>query len=251
MSSLNSLVQQNVEDYLSKNAVRAQAGRKCVDGRYLPHQATGMLARPGGDCGYVMALLAVNKKKNLGMTPEQCFDAVYKAVSQNDGSFCMHTDHHADPDEHTRHGLIGCGHLAKAANADLCKAYAVESEDMKRMIEHARDAAKTASSLEMVNLTGEHAEKGILIVHSDEYTVNAYDSEIGEMYFVYDEDRDIAFMKQLVGELGIDGVSYEDLKQASDTQIQATLHNLAMGLPIYSVMFDDSTPHVSYVDTVH
>jgi len=41
-----------------------------------------MIARPGGHCGYVMALLAINRKKNLGLTPEQCFNAVYKVVQK-------------------------------------------------------------------------------------------------------------------------------------------------------------------------
>src|SRR5205814_1274014 len=100
----------------------------------LPSQATGMIARPGGDAGYVMALLALNRKKHLGLTPEQCFNAVYKAIAKQHGRFCMHTDHHVDPDSHTHHGLIGCGHLAKAATDELSKEYEVKSEDVARVV---------------------------------------------------------------------------------------------------------------------
>src|ERR1700683_2253513 len=66
--------------YVQKNTVRAREGRKCVDGRYPPDTARGMLARAGGDCGYVMALMAINQKKKLQLSPEQCFNAVYKVV---------------------------------------------------------------------------------------------------------------------------------------------------------------------------
>ena len=70
-----------VERYIQASLTPAKDGRKCVDGRYLPNQSAGMISRPGGDCGYVMALLALNSKKKLGLTPEQCFNAVYKAVA--------------------------------------------------------------------------------------------------------------------------------------------------------------------------
>src|ERR1700733_4722028 len=85
--------------YVQRNTVHAREGRKCVDGRYPPDTAKGMLARAGGDCGYVMALMAINQKKKLQLTPEQCFNAVYKVISQKmHGAFCIHTDHHADPE---------------------------------------------------------------------------------------------------------------------------------------------------------
>src|SRR6266571_1842482 len=88
---------QETINYVKKNTVPAREGRKCVDGRYPPDTAKGMLARAGGDCGYVMALMAINKKKKLQLTPEQCFNAVYKVISQKlHGAFCIHTDHHAD-----------------------------------------------------------------------------------------------------------------------------------------------------------
>src|SRR5258708_15431328 len=73
---------QETANYVRKNTVFAREGRKCVDGRYPPDTARGMLARAGGDCGYVMALMAINRKKKLQLTPEQCFNAVYKVISQ-------------------------------------------------------------------------------------------------------------------------------------------------------------------------
>lgn len=227
-------------NYVSRNIIRAREGRKCVDGRYLPNQATGMIARPGGDEGYVMALMAVNKKKKLGLTPEQCFNAVYKVVSKSEG-FSMHTDHHTDPDEHTHNGLIGCGHIAKAANKDLAKEYDVDSEDIKRLVEYSRNIAEINKSLHMINLDGDHQEKGVLVIQSPNYTINADNPKLGRMYFIYDKTRDEEFMRVLVDEMQIENITadelYREMKKESDIQLQATLHNLAKGLPVYNVEF--------------
>lgn len=239
------------QEYVQHNVVPANQGRKCVDGRYLPNQAAGMIARPGGDCGYVMALMAVNKKKKLGMSPEQCFNAVYKVLAHNHQKFCMHTDHHADPDEHTHKGLIGCGHLVKASTDKLCKDYDVEGKEVERFVEYARNLAEIEPAMEIVNLDGEHEEKGVLVINSDSYTVNADNPEMQRMYFIYDAQRDTSFMKKLVADLDIKGVTFEEMKEESDIQLNATLHNLAKGLPIYSVAFEGSHPQVAYVDTVH
>ena len=228
----------------------AQKGRKCVDGRYLPNQATGMLARPGGDCGYVMALMAVSKKKKLELTPEQCFNLVYRVISRNKDRFCMHTDHNADPDSHTHKGLIGCGHLVKAATNNLCKEYDVDGADVKRFVEYARNIAEIESTLEIVNLEGEHEEKGVLVIDSASYTVNADNPKMKRMYFIYDQKRDIEFIKNLVEDLNIDGVTFADMKAESDIQLNATLANLAKGLPIYSVVFSGDTPKVEFIARV-
>lgn len=226
--------------YIEQNIIHAHEGRKCVDGRYLPNQATGMIARPGGDCGYVMALLAVNKKKRLGLTPEQCFNLIYKVVAKTKG-FCMHTDHLTDPDNHTHKGLIGCGHLAKAASKELAKDYDVESEDIKRVVEYSRNLADISKTIHVVNLAGEHQEQGVLVIDSTTYTINADDPRLGRMYFIYDKARDEAFMQSLANKLRIEGITseelYKQLRKESDIQLRATLHNLAKGLPVYNVSF--------------
>src|SRR5918999_5790834 len=75
-----------------QNVVPVAAGRRCIDGRYEPGQGSGMIARPGADFGYVMALLAVNHAKGLGLTPTQVVDAVYDAVVREGDRFRLHTD---------------------------------------------------------------------------------------------------------------------------------------------------------------
>lgn len=248
---------QETLDYVSKNTVRAREGRKCVDGRYPPETASGMLARAGGDCGYVMALMAINKKKKLGLTPEQCFNAIYKIISQKlHGAFCIHTDHHVDPDhedatKHMHQTLIGCGHLSNAATQGrLRETYDIHGEDVKKIIAYARNLAEISEGVEIINLNGEHAERGVLLIDDTTHTVNAWDQKAHTMYFIYDKKRDEEFMKKLVTAMAITGVTYEDMKKEADIQLQATLHNLAKGLPIYTVSYKGKEPQVSYQATI-
>lgn len=244
--------------YVQNNTVTAREGRKCVDGRYPPDTARGMLARAGGDCGYVMALMAINKKKKLQLTPEQCFNAVYKVISQKmHGAFCIHTDHHADPEydgagQHMHKTLIGCGHLSKAASQwSIRQPYDVNGSDVKKIIAYAKNLADISENVEMVNLNGEHAERGVLIVEDSARTVNAMDPKEHAMFFIYDKKRDEAFMKKLVKEMALPGVTYEDMKMEADIQLQATLHNLAKGLPIYTVSYKNEEPQVKFLNTIN
>lgn len=240
---------EKIEAYINRSIVEAKVGRKCVDGRYLPDQATGMIARPGGDGGYVMALMAVSRKKKLGLTPEQCFNAVYKIVEKDSG-FCMHTDRQTDPGGPTHRGLIGCGHMAKAAMRQFGEDYDVNSADVEKVVNYARNLHEITHRVHIVNLTGDHKEQGVLIVNSDKYTVLADNPKLNQMYFIYDEQRDTMFIKHLVDELAFDDVTYDDMKAESDLQLHATLQILAANLPIYTVSFDGKTPQVLFAGRV-
>jgi hypothetical protein len=238
-------------EYIKASVVPVREGRKCVDGRYLPNQAKGLIARPGGDSGYVMALIAVNRKKKLGLTAQECLCAVYNAVTKHKGKFYLHTDHKCDPDNHSHHGLIGCGHLAKAATMQGCRKYDVTSKDIKTLVYHVRFLCNVSSDIEMVNLDGDHKEEGVLIVRSQKYTILADNPSLSEMYFVYDQDRDVDFMRKLVRTMNIPGITYGDMKQESDLQLHQTLQNLASGLPIYEVSFTaHGEPVVAFTSTV-
>lgn len=247
---MDTQIDQTIE-YVTKSIVQARSGRKCVDGRYLPDQACGQIARPGGDSGYVMALMAVNRKRKLGLTPEECLSAVYNSVTKNKGKFFMHTDHKCDPNSHTHNGLIGCGHLAKAASRTRSRRYDVASKDVKTMVHYARFLCNVSADIEMVNLEGDHQEKGVLVVRSDKYTVLADNPKLARMYFVYDQDRDLEFMRELVDSLKIPGVTFEEMKKESDLQLNQTLQNIAGGLPVYEIAFlNESEPVVTYMSSV-
>lgn len=237
-------------DFINASIALAKKGTKCVDGRYLPNQGSGMIARPGADGGYVMALEAVNRKRNLGLTPTQCFNAVLKAVEKLNGRFYLHTDEHTDPNPDTHNGLIGCGHLAKAGRKFLSWEYDIRSNDIKEMVNYARNLCEISPNVEMVNLAGRHEEKGVLIVRSDKYTVLADNPKRHQMFFIYDVDRDRAFIKKLIEEMNIKGLTYEDMIYEADLQLDATLQNLAVGLPIYEVSFAGSKAKIKFVDYI-
>ncbi|HSA83499.1 MAG TPA: hypothetical protein VLF20_01275, partial [Patescibacteria group bacterium] len=238
---------EDISTYVKASTVQAQKGTKCVDGRYLPNQGHGMVARPGADCGYVMALEAVNRKKNLGLTPEQCFTAVFKAVTKLNGKFYFHTDEHVDPSPHMHQGLIGCGHLAKAGRKGFSWEYDVRSQDIKQIVHYARNLCEISENIEMTNLTGRHEEKGVLVIDSDKYTILADNPKRHQMYFIYDVKRDRWFMNRLVKEMNLKNVTYDDMVREADIQLEATLQNLAVGLPMYKVTFTGDRPQVAYI----
>lgn len=245
---------ESIRSYAENNRVAAQEGRKCVDGRYSADQGTGMIARPGGDFGYVMALMAVSDEVNLGLRPQECFDKIYSLVTGDGGQFYMHTDHHADPEDNSGHQdhlpLIGCGHIAKASVPDMAKMYGVDPLEIKEVVGYARDEQNAGKNITMVNLSGEHQEKDVLVVRGENQTLNPHNEQ--EMHFLYDQDRDETFMKGLVGRLQQTGVpvTYEQFKAASDRQLNATLQILAGGKAMYQVNLQDMKPTVSFAATI-
>ncbi len=241
--------------FVEQNTVPARKGRRCVDGRYdsTVDSNTGMISRPGGDFGYVMALMRVNTELNLGLSTQECFEAIYEVVTRDDDNFYMHTDHHADPltsDDHenTDHPLIGCGHASKATNEDLAPLFGVNAQDMRDLITFVKQASSEDEKIVIVNLPGDHDEKGVLSISSENLSVRSQNGDT--MYFLYDEKRDNDFMKDLVEKLDIDGLSFDGFKNAADSQLNAILELLAKGLPVYSVTGDSQNPHVTFTSTV-
>ncbi|HRN96283.1 MAG TPA: hypothetical protein PLD54_02460, partial [Candidatus Levybacteria bacterium] len=57
-----------VTDFVSANIIPTKNGRKCVDGRYENDEYSGMIARPGADFGYVMAMIGYNNEQKLGLS---------------------------------------------------------------------------------------------------------------------------------------------------------------------------------------
>lgn len=227
--------------FIKANITKTRMGRKCVDGRYPSSVSIGMIARPGGDAGYVLALLALSEQKGIGLSAGECFSLVYDTV-HSEGHFGMHTDDHSE-------NSIGCGHLAKAADDSLCGAYGITSASSRELIAYAKKMVAKKHAIDFVSLPGNHSEKGVLIIDSDTYTVNASD-ENGTMYFIYDRKRDDAFIRSLVKKINRIDITYESLKAISDQQLNATLHLLAKGLPLYTVTFLGETPTVSFMGDV-
>lgn len=218
---------ENATRFVRENLVSAVAGRKCVDGRY--QDSDGMIARPGGDFGYVMVLLALNKAKGFHLTPGQCVEKVYMALGDHNNRFYMHTDTHAA----ANHGLPGCGHIAKAMDVKLAESYGLKPME----VQAALMSINLLQRVQNVILQGEHREQGVLVITGEKSPVRSQNGE--KMYFIYDQTRDERLMRDLVGRMGIPGLIAEDFIEVSQKQLAATLQQLAKGKPIFEVDADD------------
>ncbi len=214
--------------YVGKNILTVAEGRECVDGRYDQRRTEGPLGRAGADVGYVMGLLYLKNEGIINLTAEECVDAVYKAVTKDGGKFYAHTDHHAKE----KGNLIGCGHIMGATLPENSELYGVNPSDVVNSLNYIHDITKH-ENLEEPELKGEHEEKGVLVVNSDNYVVDHHDEN--KMYFVYDKKLDLAFVDKLAEEMNIPGVTIENFTKALDHQTDATLKELAPGKPIFKV----------------
>lgn len=232
---INSIELRAARLYLSEpaNIVDTKEGRRCIDGRYSAGSTdVGMIARPGADFGYVMVLLVLNRKLNTGMTPGQCFDAVYQIVTANKGKFYMHTDQHEG-------SIIGCGHIAKSADPNLAPSYGVNPQDIAEALKYAKNKLQNAGNIRMANLEGSHIEQGVFRVLGTARTIKPQNAT---MYFVYDKTRDDIFIETvLVPGFNIPGINASEFKEVSDQQLAATMQNLAEGKPVFDVNVDNKS----------
>lgn len=232
------LLEITAKKYVKENTVAAREGRRCIDGRYLPDQARGTIARPGGDFGYVMVFLALVRKVGINLSPEQCFNLVYNAVAIRGNKFSMHTDNHVNLKNHAK---IGCAHIAFGLDEKISPAYnEVNPTDVQKALVNARQRMLYGISVDLAALAGEHQEQGVLVVTGTQRTVNPLNRAGDSMYFVYDRERDMEFMRGLVERLRLPQIKFEDFKRVSDRQLAATLELLAPGKPVYEVNVDDA-----------
>ncbi len=212
---------------------------KCVDGGYRGDESVGAIAIPGAHLGVSMALL------DLGFSPEEAFEFVYKFVTKDGNPFCWHTDTHEG-----HHGVIvGCGHC----NAAIGKGerYGVSGKNVQKLLELVRKAQNDRENMELVILDREHSEQAILVITSEDYTVKPWDQENEVQFFIYDKVRHLDLLKKFAQFLAEQGkvVAYEDLVSVSDKQTNATLGLLgsSKGKPIYIVNFSGDEPLVELV----
>ena len=235
----------HLSNYIAQNIIPTKKGRKCIDGRYLSEdENSGMIACPGADFGYVMAMLGYNHEQKLGMSVVDCVKRVYDAVISLDDTFYMHTDSHENPDVVYS---IGCGHAFKPTIDENANQYGLQAKDVQKTIQMLKTSQEF--KVQMVNLPGEHKEEGVLIIKDEEFTVNSQEGE--HMYFVYDKKRDDIFLKQLVEKLAMENIVYENFQRVSTMQLSVTLQLLAKGLPLFEVDFSDpASPEIKHIGTV-
>lgn len=240
--------QKNIDqvlEFVKNNKVKAKEGFICVDGRYKSPFYAGMLARPGGNFRGIMVLLALREK--LGLTVGRCVDIAVEAVESMGITFNLHTDDHAN--EHDL-AAIGCGHIAKAEDPHFSKLYKVNPEDVKLALTYLRIKLEGRKYYKLAGLEGEHKEQGVLIITGEKYSVNHCDLKTGEMYFVYDKERDEEYTRKLWGRLNLKKLSWKEFSELNEAQLNATLKLLAKDLPIYEVNLDSKDPEVKFIGKV-
>lgn len=57
-------------------------------------------------------------------------------------------------------------------------------------------------------------------------------------------------MEKLVNTMDIKGLTFKDMIFEADLQLDATLQNLAVGLPIYDITFEGSKPEVTFISRI-
>lgn len=224
---------------------------KCVDGRYRMGEADGAIAFPGAHLGLSMALLA------YGFAPEESFKLVYTFLQEKGENYCWHTDDHADPkndaEAHAGHDkpVIGCGHCNEAIKDG--SHYGAKAEDVRKLQEMVRAAQVAGVGMESVNLTGGHAERAVLVVTSEDYTVKSWDETTNEQFFIYDKTRHEQLITELVAHINA-GVTDETkqidtqkLIEIAWKQTQATLGLLgsSKNKPIFTVDAASEQPVVT------
>lgn len=187
------------------------------------HHHEGALRTPGASMGYVMALATA--------IPEIPVEKVVTTINQWENSegrvFTLHGDNHR---HHT-----GCGHMDKALHKDHEALYGISSEKMANILNSMPAMLMNGVRIKRPILTGEHKEKGVLIVVSENKTVKPRNNN-GE-FFRYDSLRHEKSLERLaifVNQKKIP-VNTELLKQAAKKQLGATLALLAGGLPIFEL----------------
>jgi hypothetical protein len=239
-------------DHARRNVVPAWPGRKCIDGRYEPGQASGMIGRPGADLGYVMVLLAACHDRGVATTPAAVVDAVWQAVTADGGAFYAHTDDRTGlpaPAETGSSPVIGCRHVAAAADPALAAryfspSYRTAADDVRLAVAEVVRLFAAGERVQLVTLRGVGSERGVLVVTGTARTVNP--ASALSAYYVYDQTRDETFLDDvLVPRLAIDGVTAADIKAAARTQLAASLRAIAPGKPVFLVDVDHVEPTVA------
>ena len=226
-------------DFLAAAIVRAAEGRRCIDGRYDATEAQGRLARPGGDLGYALGLLALSQRHEWGLSPQMAFELIYEAVRER-GGFFFHTDaeHLIARNSET---ICGCGHVHTIAQAGV-QADALAKELVKQLFEYAHFRSTIQEDVVEVTLEGSHQENGVIIVRGLDWTVNPKGAESNEMYFVYDRDRDKQFTKWLVAQLNpwlLPDLSASEFQQILDQQLVQTLKTFSQGKKVIELNLKD------------
>lgn len=211
------------------------------EGSLIHDQArqVGELRSLGATLGRIMAARVVIGSR---MTVQGVSDMVIRWQLAEKRTPSMHEAHICqDP--------LGCGHVDNAASGTYERGYNISSEDVLAVVDHVVDSARN-NELEVVSpvLSGPHIEKGLLIVESQDFTVDP-----AGKYFRHDHGRDETAYESLAGYITAEhslDVTAPELSIAAARQRSVTLGILAAGLPAWEIEIGQGTSSVRKLDPI-
>ena len=221
-----------------------QADEQEIDEAKRPQYRPNAVARPGGDFGYIMVLLGADDT----LSANDAVDIVKSWRKSTGGIFTMHGADQA-------HGGTGCGHI------DNCVKGAADFGVQTQRVSDALNYIQGLHATDPHNyplLTGQHVEKGVLVVDGDDTTIPSTINDT--QYFRYDKRADeknllsLRNYMQSQGQAQVDDSYLSKMQSASDKQMTAVLSLLAKNLPVFAVTMENpakGTPRsVTYQMTI-
>lgn len=211
---------------------------RCIDGRYRGNDLAP-LARPGGDFGSLMEIVAANESLQLGLSDE----AIEKIMLSQTGGY----EHfHIHSDTHHEKNAEGCGHIREAFHDPV--SYELTDAGSTFLKNFFEQFEKKGGK--MTVLDGEHGEGAVVIVKGNEWSI-APDGKA----FIYHKTLDDGRRRRIAHAmasyvnpaLSVDEqYLYDILTRIADVQRMETVRRLADSLPIYEAQFSkDGTATVS------
>ncbi len=230
---------ERAEKFIKRNKVKASNKKVvCGDGRFTPEQSQdeqhkGYIRMFGGEEGVAMIVKGALNKKGIDISNDNLVPKIASAVinsRESDSPFGVHDDNHQKHEG----DISGCGYVNNAYKiSNLHKN--LSAQDVKAIHE-----VVMTNPHEEVVLQGSHKEDAVLIIRGQMWSVNSFDPETGEMNFVVDDDRNVAFLGRVHEHLGIEGLELSDLVEQYRSQMERISSVLAAGKPIFAVQFDDA-----------
>lgn len=202
---------------------------------------SGAERSPGGAFGKAMTLAAAVPE----LSAEQAVGLVIDWEKSEGRTFLLHEDDH----EHT--DSLGCGHIDRASKNENESLFGLPSEKVRAMRDHVQVQLKERKiKVKVPVLKDKHREKAVLVVLSDDKTVEATDGS--NQFFRFDEirhNKSLAHLAAFAQAKGIN-VTAEALKESAEKQRNAILGLLAAGLPIYEINLLGKEPVVNFAGVV-
>jgi len=219
---------------------------RCIDGRYKNNEILPALAIPGADAGELALIFATSNSYGFEINVKKVWKTLVEVVG-GEKNLQFHTDSHAD----RKVVLGGCGHM-KQIKIDN-RAYDL-TDDQLSMINDQFSKIKKSGVIE-TELYGDHQEVAVVLIRGNwgVYPQATIKTQIGEQdsqIFTYHQtlidERHKILAKKLIDNKAIilpngcdEEYLYEALSETSENHLMETVKRLAMGLPIYQVIFQE------------